>query len=232
VSLPDINIDNPDLERLADRYAALKEMIAEKDSAIAEKDSAIAEKDSAIAEKDSAIGRRDQRIAELTALLDWYKEQFRLSKHRLYGSSSEQNPLQESFVFNEAEVVADEPAPAQSDEEATETITYQRRKTKGQREAKLENLPVEEIPYELPLEEQICGACGGDLHRMSQQVRQEIKIVPAKVSVVEHIQGIYSCRNCEKNEISTPIIKAPMPAPAFPKSLASASSVAFLIDQK
>ena len=43
MSLPDINIDNPDLERLADRYAALKEMIAEKDSAIAEKDSAIAE---------------------------------------------------------------------------------------------------------------------------------------------------------------------------------------------
>ena len=225
MSLPDINIDNPDLERLADRYAALKEMIAEKDSAIAEKDSAIAE-------KDSAIGRRDQRIAELTALLDWYKEQFRLSKHRLYGSSSEQNPLQESFVFNEAEVVADEPAPAQSDEEATETITYQRRKTKGQREAKLENLPVEEIPYELPVEEQICGACGGDLHRMSQQVREEIKIIPATVSVVKHIQSIYGCRNCEKNEISTPIIKAPMPAPAFPKSLASASSVAYLIDQK
>ena len=211
MSLPDISINgNPDPDRLADLCAALKQVIAE---------------------KDSAIDQRDHRIAELTALLRWYEEQFRLSKHRLYGSSSEQNPLQESFVFNEAEAVADEPAPDEGDDD-TETITYQRRKTKGQREAKLENLPVEKIPYELPVEEQICGACGGDLHRMTQQVRQEIKIVPAKVSVVEHIQGIYSCRKCEKKEISTPIIKAPMPAPAFPKSLASPSSVAYLIDQK
>jgi transposase len=40
------------------------------------------------------------------------------------------------------------------EEPTVETITYRRRKVPGQREAKLQDLPVETIEYHLPAEEQ------------------------------------------------------------------------------
>jgi transposase len=65
-----------------------------------------------------------------------------------------------------------------------------------------------------------------------EEVRQELIIVPAKVSVKRHVRSIYGCRYCECHAITTPIVTAPMPAPAFPGSLASASAVAFIMCQK
>ena len=69
----------------------------------------------------------------------------------------------------------------------------------------------------------------GDLHEMSTQIRQEIKVIPAQVLVVKHVQHIYACRQCEQE--SSTIIKAPMPAPLLPGTLASPSMVAYIMDQ-
>ncbi|MFJ8064171.1 transposase [Psychrobacillus sp. NPDC096426] len=52
------------------------------------------------------------------------------------------------------------------------------------------------------------------------------------MTVIEHVQHIYSCRQCEKEGIETPIITAKMPAAVFPKSLASPSSMAYIMNQK
>src|SRR5690606_33030291 len=95
-----------------------------------------------------------------------------------------------------------------------------------------EDLPVETLEYHLPEDEQICAACDGSLHRMSTEVRREIKIIPAQVKVVEHVRHVYSCRTCEKQDISTNIVTAPMPKPALPGSLASASAIAYVMNQK
>lgn len=62
-----------------------------------------------------------------------------------------------------------------------ETITYRRKKQSGQREAMIENLPVELIDYLLPEAEQTCSCCGGDLHEMSTETRQELKLIPSEV---------------------------------------------------
>ena len=50
----------------------------------------------------------EQQNAELTAKLNWFMEQFRLSKKRQFGVSSERTePLQQQLMlFNEAEVAA------------------------------------------------------------------------------------------------------------------------------
>jgi transposase len=48
---------------------------------------------------------------------------------------------------------------------------------------------------------------------MSKEVRKELKIIPAKVSVVEHVSYVYACRNCEKSDITTPVITAQAPNP-------------------
>ena len=113
-----------------------------------------------------------------------------------------------------------------------EKITYERRKQRGHREAMLEDLPVETVEYRLPAEEQICSCCGGPLHEMSTEVRQELKIIRAQVSVVKHVRYVYACRQCERNEITRPIVIAPMPSLVLMRSMASPSAIAFIATQK
>jgi len=174
--------------------------------------------------------KQAQKIVELEAKLHWYEEQFRLAQHRQFGASSERTPAeQQELIFNEAELVAVPTA----HEPTLETITYTR-KSKGQREARLKELPMDTIEYRLPAEEQICAECGGALHELTEmdEVRQELKIVPAQVTLIKHVRVKYGCRHCERHEAKTPVITTPMPTPAFPNSLASASAVAYIMSQK
>jgi len=170
----------------------------------------------------------EQQNAELAAKLSWFEEQFRLARHRQFGSSSERTNPDQLQLFNEAETET------QPDlvEPTIEKITYERHKKSGHRKTLLENLPVETIEYRLPDEEQVCPCCGDPLHEMSTEVRQELKIIPAQVKVVKHVRYVYACRRCEREEINTPIITAAMPAPVLPGSLVSPSVMAYVMTQK
>lgn len=129
------------------------------------------------------IAVKDARIAELEALVKYYEEQLRLSKHRQFGASSEKGEVPEQLgLFDEAETTADPKQP----EPELEEITYSRRKRVGKREDDLSALPVEVIEYALPESERVCPDCGGALHTMGHDTRRELKIIPAQVKVVEH----------------------------------------------
>ena len=174
-----------------------------------------------------------QQNAEMDAKIKWYEEQYRLSAQRQFGSSSEKTMPEQISLFNEAEDSAD-PGKA---EPTLESVTYQRKKRQpGDVAEKIKDLPVEVIEYKLPESETICPNCQNLLHEMSVQIRRELKIVPAQVSVVEHKQFIYSCRNCASHsddaDASVPVIKAAMPRPCLPGTIASPSAVAYIIDQK
>jgi transposase len=170
------------------------------------------------------------QVEELTAKVKWYEEQFRLSQQKKFGSSSEKTPENQIALelFNEVEQESNPQLP----EPTVETITYKRKKKRGHRETMLQNLPTETIEYRLSHEDQVCSCCGGDLHEMSTEVRKELKIIPAEVKVVEHKRYVYACRRCEKEDMATPIVTAPMPASVFPKSLASPSILAYIMSQK
>lgn len=176
------------------------------------------------------IAKQELQIATLSAKLQWYEEQFRLAQQKRFGASSEKtHPDQlELNLFNEAEVLA---TPAAQEPEL-ETVTYSRKKTSGSREAKLDQFPIETIHYTLSQEEQVCACCGGALHDLSTETRVELAIVPAEVKVVHHVRQVYGCRHCEREEIHTPIVTAPMPKPMQPGSLASPSIVAHVMSQK
>jgi transposase len=103
--------------------------------------------------------------AELSAKLAWFEEQFRLSQKKQFGASSERTHPDQLDLFNEAESDAN---PA-TEEPTLETVTYRRKKQSGQREAMIENLPVETIEYRLSEEEQTCSCCGGDLHEYDSE---------------------------------------------------------------
>lgn len=158
------------------------------------------------------------------------REKLGLSVRRLFGQSSERKITGlEATLFNEVEVEAAPNAP----EPITQVAAYVRsKKRSGQRELQLGGLDIEEIVHELPAGEQVCPQCSGDLHKMGEDERVEIKIIPAQITVVKHIRPKYACRKCQKDGEKVPILSAPLAPTAFPGSLASPSAVAHIMHEK
>jgi transposase len=164
---------------------------------------------------------------QLEAKVRWFEEQFHLSRHKQFGASSERSVKEQRHLFNEAEAIAED-GPAE--EEIRQTISYERKKPG--RKPIPKDLPIERIEYRLPEEEQICTGCGGPMHEMSEELRHEVKLVPAQVKIVQHARLVYGCRNCEKTGITVPIKTAKAPRPVIEKGLASPSAVAYVMTMK
>ena len=168
----------------------------------------------------------EQEVESLSARLKWYEEQFRLSQQQKFGASREHTPEEQLSFFDEAEKEADPSTEASEGEE----VPRRRKKRTGHRKEMLEDLPVERVEY--TLEDTTCPQCEGTLHTMSQEVRKELKVIPAQVKVVEHIRHVYACRHCEQNELNTPVVTASMPASVLPGSFVSPSLMAYIMSRK
>jgi Transposase and inactivated derivatives len=116
--------------------------------------------------------------------------------------------------------------------ELTEIQKHYRQKCKENKDRFPEDLPVEVVEHFLPEDEQFCLECGSELHIMGKETRRELKIIPAKAVIVEHIDYVYACRDCEKNSYGVPIIKAPMDKPVIKGSFASPEAVTYIMTQK
>ena len=205
------------------------------------------DKDKLIADLETENAALKNENAKLKVLNDWYLEQFRLSQYRRFGASSEKTEISGQLgLFDEAEVAASPSVP----EPTIEEIIYTRKKKrKGNREEFFAGLPTEQVIHELPKDERICLECGGKLHACGHAVlRRELEIIPAQVRAVEHVQTVYSCRDCEQKTMDSddepdnqnesgvptvPMVKAAVPAPVIPGSgVASASLIAFILCNK
>jgi transposase len=71
------------------------------------------------------------------------------------------------------------------------------------------DLPIEVVEHFLPEDEQACPECGSPLHIMGKEIRRELKLIPATAVIVEHIDYVYACRDCETNACGVPIIIIP-----------------------
>ena len=168
--------------------------------------------------------------AHLNQQLQWLMEQVRLGKKHRFGASSEQSQYDQPNLFNEVEVYAE---PLAAEPELCEVEKHYRKKRKDLPAQLPEDLPVEIVEHVLPEDEQNCPVCEGNLHVMGKEtVRRELKLVPAKAIIVEHIRYTYACRNCEKNSTSVPIVKASMPKPVIKGSFATPEAIAHIMTQK
>ena len=183
-----------------------------------------------VSKQENRIIHLEQKLKRAEALVKFYEEQFRLAKHRQFGASSEKSQYNHTqlLLFNEAEATAD---PSAVEPELVEVVKYYRKAKRKSSDRLPENMPVEVIEYELPAD-QTCPECGEPLHIMGRETRRELKIIPAKANIVEHVRHIYACRNCEKNDIHVPIVKAPIPEPVIKGSFASPEAVAHIMTQK
>jgi transposase len=175
------------------------------------------------------IEEKDRRIAELERQVQWFLAQIRLAKHKQYGTSSERTAYGQTSIFNEAESTADLAAP---EPELTEVKAHYRKRTRLTTDKLPKELPVEVIEHELTEAECVCPDCGGKLHTMGREIREELKLIPAKAVIVRHIQHVYACRNCENTSDHAQIVKAYMPEPVIKGGFASPETIAHIATQK
>jgi len=167
--------------------------------------------------------------AELKQKVDWLMEQFRLSKKKEFGQSSEKSEYMQINLFNEAEATCDANVP---EPELTEIKRHYRKKAKEVPDRLPEDLPVETIEHDLPEDERDCPECGCKMHVMGKDVRRELKLIPAQAVIVEHVRHVYACRDCEKDAYGVPIVKAPIDEPVIKGSFASPEAIAHIMTQK
>jgi transposase len=150
-------------------------------------------------------------------------EEIRLAKQQRFAPSSEKNVLQPD-LFDEAGVELPEEVKEQLTDEIE--VKSHTRKKHPIRRALPAYLPREVILHDISEAEKICG-CGEHLVRIGEEVSEQLKYIPAKISVIQHVRPKYACKPCQENGRI-----APMPALLLPKSIATPELVAHMIVSK
>ena len=178
----------------------------------------------------------EEQTAQLNQTIANLNETVEYLKKKLFASSSEK-AKKDGFpgqmdLFNEAEAVADPSVPEATLEEVVGGYKRQARKTKATREEILAGLPVIEVPCTVPDEDRNCPYCNTPMEIIGKKVvREELRIIPAKVERIQYVQEVLGCPECKKDGASV-IVGAETPSPLLKHSLASPSTVAYVMYQK
>jgi len=153
-------------------------------------------------------------------------EQLRLAKQKQFARSSEKS-IAHPDMFDEAGIELPTEVQEQLSEQQDEiTVAEHTRKKKPKRCHLPEDLPRETIIHDVTENEKICG-CGKALVRIGEEVTEQLKYIPAQLSVVQHVRPKYACKPCQET-----VKIAPMPALLLPKSIATPELVSHIIISK
>lgn len=163
--------------------------------------------------------------AELSSYREKYNyliEQLCLAKQQRFSPSSEKN-LQQGDLFDEAGI--------ELPDEVKEMIVGNNeenspKKKRSSRKPLPADLPREVIVHDLPAPEKIC-TCGNELVRIGEEISEQLKYIPAKLSVTQHVRPKYACKPCQET-----VKIAAMPELLLPKSLATPELVAHILVAK
>jgi len=176
------------------------------------------------------IDRQQKVIAQSQAEIATYKQKYAtlieeicLARQQRFASSSEKNILQQDLF--------DEPGIELSDEvreqlQNTVEVQSHTRKKRPVRRPLPAWLPREVIVYDIQESEKICE-CGNHLVRIGEETSEQLRYIPAKVSVIQHVRPKYACKPCEAT-----VRIAPTPLLLLPKSIATPELVAHTIVTK
>ena len=179
-------------------------------------------------EQEERLCKQEEQLQKLTLLNEALMQENALLKQRLYGKKSEKRKEQDPQQLTLFDI------PEEEDEESSsveEIEVPQHKRRKAGRKPLPDNLPVEEILYELPEEELQC-ACGATKRCIGEERSERLEYVPAKLTKVISIQKKYSCPDCEGSDeegIKPAVVIAPKPKQLIPKSIASSSLIAHIV---
>ena len=176
-----------------------------------------------------------KKISELESRVDVLMEALRLARHKQFGTSSEKSEEsvmeQLSFLFNEAEVFS--AAEKEAEENVTVVAAHKRHK---KHEYTLDNIPEDlprkQVEHRLEGEDLVCPQCGDTMTEIGKEVVRTLEIIPAQTIVREDIYYTYACQTCNKDDIETPVVKAPREKNIIPGSFATPEAIAHIIHEK
>lgn len=174
----------------------------------------------------------ENRISELEQEIKRLHDTIEYLTGKLFGKSSEKTsslPMGQMSLFDEAETTADPKAP---EPDLKQVQGYHRKKFPGQRAELLKDLPRDKRLCTLVEMDRFCEECNTTLVSVGEEfVRTEIEFIPAKVRVIDYYRETFECRTCRKD--GKPYMeKSPMPDPVIQHSMASPSTVAWVMHQK
>ena len=185
-------------------------------------------------EKNSRLAAQEERISALENKVEVLLEALRLSRHQKFGASSEksEDPLieQMSLLFNETEVFAAFP-----EKEESETVVAAHKRHKKHEytlDSIPEGMPTKQVEHRLEGEDLVCPQCGDTMAEIGKEVVRTLEIIPAQMVVKEDIYYTYACQTCNKENIETPVVKAPKEKNIIPGSFATPEAIAHLMTQK
>lgn len=183
--------------------------------------------DERIRQLETELEAKNTIIENLKQELNYAREQLILYKKTFYGSKSEKTEIPDQLtlnLFNEAETEA---TVLKTEPELQVKITSHSRKKSKKRG--IEDLP--ETIVEHDLEDKTDPQTGKPLRLIGTNERKELVHHKEYYEVIKHVQYIYSADYDEEIE-TTPMYKGDMPAAVIPKSFASASLLASILDKK
>jgi len=195
-----------------------------------------------------SVSEKDQRIKQLENEKQELQAKIKLLEHNVealtqavlhaakkrFGVSSEKTPQTQwqCSIFGEESI-------NDLDLIDTRVINIKEHKRpvrkKGDREKLTAELPRETVECVLNPEEAICHICNSEMKVIGKKkVRAEMEYIPAKLVMKEYVQYVYKCINSGKTDEHPDdvIYSAPVPAPVLTHSIASPSSVAWIMYQK
>lgn len=174
------------------------------------------------------------QATDLAAKLDWYEQQYRLSKAKMFGPSSEKGVEGQLTlpIFNEVESEREMLNIEPKEEELPTLENKKKKKNPHGKKHDIKDLPVIVTTYQLSIDDKFCTKCGDPLHEIRPEIRTELEVIPAKVIVHKYESMIYGCRGCEKDQTSS-LIKAPgAPEAVIKGSMVSASLLSDIMIKK
>lgn len=148
----------------------------------------------------------EEQIAQLNQTIANLKETVEYLKKKLFAPSSEK-VKKDGFpgqmdLFNEAEAAADPSVPEPTLEETIGGYKRKAKKPKATRKELLAGLPVIEISCTVSEEDRNCPYCNTPMEVIGKKVvREELRIIPAKVERIQYVQEILGCPECKKDGV-------------------------------
>lgn len=207
---------------LPDDVELLKKMLLEQSQLLAKHEQQLTKKDKRIVKLETLNQKLTERIQR-------FEEVLNLAQHKRFSPSSETYEG-DGQVFNEAEHIADTDVEQPSETHTLADETTDKQPAKPRRPRIAAELPRIEVLHDI--NRKTCACCGNELHRMGEEVGEQIEFIPAEIRVIKHVRPKYSCRTCEREGTEVAIQIADVPDTLFPKSMATPSLVAQIISAK
>ena len=171
------------------------------------------------------LHKKDLEAASYKSKYESLLEQIRLARQQRFAPSSEKNSFQKD-LFDEAGTEMPNHETSQEKKRDNVDVAAHTRGKNPKRTQLPKDLPREIIEYDIDEKHKICG-CGQHMVRIGEEVTEQLKYIPAKLSVVCHVRPKYACKPCQEN-----VKLAPMPVLLLPKGIATPELVSHIIISK